>query len=84
MVEPILETDESPATKSLAARQDRGTTTPTPLTNQAKSLMPEALMRTNPPQGTPGGPHVEKTLEVAMQSMYNHLHSLLVMVAFRN
>lgn len=73
MMEPIMETAKSPIAKYPATRQGRGTTAPTPPTNQAKGLMPKSLMRTSHPQGTPGGPNVKNTSSVVAP---NHLQPL--------
>lgn len=57
-MDPNLETDESPTTKSPTTRQGQGKTPPTLPTKQAKNRMLKSVMRTSPPQGTPGGPQV--------------------------
>lgn len=73
IMEPILESAKILATKSLANRQGRDSTTPSTPTNLAKGLMSRALMRTSPPQGTPRGPNIERTPKVVVPNLVQPL-----------
>lgn len=74
-LEPIVETAESPSTESPTSRQDRGITSPTPQTNKAKALTPEALMRNTHTQCTIRGPHVEQT---SHGDAHNHFQTCMI------
>lgn len=72
-LEPIVVITTNPPTESLAERKIPSATVTTPTNQKTKVLMPVALMRTSPHQGTHVGPHVEKTPKVIGPSLMQPL-----------
>lgn len=64
ILEFIMVNTDNPTTKSLAERQNKSATVSTSTNQQVRFMLPEALVRTIPPQGTLVGAYVEKTPDI--------------------